>query len=115
MKECFEQLLDTPYARCRDCDTTLKTKSDCNDHLTSTSDDNPDRRSHRVSILNPTRTERIRARMSTIVDDAMTAAFEKIDSLVRDDSLTTEEARAALGFWPDFQEGYENWVEDSDG
>lgn len=110
----FEPLPDAAYATCRECDFDAQTKESASEHMETTRKESPSRRSHSMLITNPTRPERIRSAIDRLVNAALTKAYDDIDEMIRRGDLTTEEATQALGLYPDFQEGWENWLEESD-
>jgi hypothetical protein len=110
----FEPLPDVPYGRCRVCDLELLTQQDAKEHMSSTMEQSPDKVGHRISITNPSRQERIRSAMASIVDRRTTDACEDLDDMIDKGQITAKEATKGLALWPDFQEAWENWMEDGD-
>lgn len=109
----FDQLPDEPYGECADCDLVIDTESTARQHMSDTVGSKGNS-SHSIKVTNPTRPDRIRSALQTVVDDAINDAMEEIDRMVSRAHLTDEEVAEALRWWPDFHDTWTEWVEDSE-
>lgn len=60
-----------PYGYCEDCDQPITSRDDVDHHLIQTMNSRPGNRSHRVSVQNPTRRERIAHHIEALHEQAM--------------------------------------------
>lgn len=107
----FDPLPGHPYGECDDCGITLQTQADGREHMTATNPGLNQGPSHRISITNAPREDRIRGAVSSVVDDAITESMEDFERLVERDGVTAEELTAALASYPDFADAYFEWVQ----
>lgn len=93
-----------PYGQCKDCDVLLETQKDSREHMSNTRQATETAsgkgRSHTVTILNPSREERIRNRMDTYVERAIEDLFDDLERLARNGEATYTEIKEGL-FWHD--------------
>ena len=110
----FDPTPGQPYGACNACPLTFDTEDAANQHMRQTMGEAKERgetpRSHSVTITNPPRGQRIRSRVGSIVDNAITDAMSTLDRLVDRGDVTEDEITEALRFWPDFADVREEWT-----
>lgn len=102
-----------PFGQCSSCSLVIETEDDSRRHMQETFEKTEtSARSHSIRITNPSRASRIRSRMESLVEDAIERAMENIDRLVQREDITEAEATEALRMWPDFADGWQEYVKD---
>ena len=86
----FDPEPDKPHGVCNDCGAEMATEQDASDHMRETFEAakaaGKVQRSHSVRVTNPGRQTRIRRRLGTIIDDAISNAMEEIDRLLEQEA-----------------------------
>ena len=112
----FDPIPGKPYGTCLTCSLDIETEEASREHMSQTLDEAKARgeepRSHRVTITNPPRTDRIRARVACIVEDAINESMYDLDRLVDRGEVTEAEIAEALRWHPDFADAREEYTED---
>lgn len=93
-----------PYGSCITCGADMPTKADSNEHLSATFDGTS---GHRVQILNPPREDRIRRRIESKVDEAVTEFIYEIQDAIDREEFTEAEVTDALKLFPDFADAWD--------
>lgn len=92
----LEPEADKPYGTCKTCGADIADYEAMQKHFSETLG-GPERGSHTIQVVNPTRQERIEQNIDRIVNDSVMEALDKIDREVGEDrSITLEEATTAL-------------------
>jgi len=89
----FDPDPDRPYATCTQCPEVMQDETAMRAHFKATMQGG---RSHRVSITNPTRTERIEQELDRIADDALYEFTNGLDELILSGDVTEAEIDAAV-------------------
>lgn len=110
MSDRFEPREGVDYGSCKTCGIAIKTEQDCRTHMADTKPDGYGS-SHTISISNPTREGRIDYEVTSIVEDAIREAAEKLAELVHDGDASKEEVTAALRWYSDFDAAFKDEVE----
>jgi hypothetical protein len=110
---------ERPYAKCNDCEQVLITPEDAQQHgedtMTPVEGEGAIKaRGHSRHVLNPTREQVVASMVDYAVERAMESFFNDIDNDVHRGRLTTEEVTKALRGWPDFSDGWEEWVREGE-
>lgn len=103
---------DKPYSRCDTCGIELATEKDSRQHQRETLAAEEtvfgERRSHTVSITNPTREQRIRSDIAGLVSEALNDLFEELEELLDTTDASVDEISNALGAYPDVLEAWQD-------
>jgi hypothetical protein len=91
MTRRFDPRPDASYANCIDCEATLATREELDQHLADTMQD---RGSHVVQITNPSRQERIERELINLVEEALDDWVSNVEDLQGD--VTQEELTTAM-------------------
>lgn len=102
----YDPIPGAPHGRCSTCGADLATREDTNEHLRANLGADP---GHSVQVKNPDRVERIRTRVTSIIDDAVDKACGEFDRMGSREDVTEEEIRIALRWYPDFEDGWADW------
>lgn len=113
----------TDHSVCLDCNVGLPTARDAADHRRETLDAvkppfTEGGRSHSTRVVNPTPEEqkanRIRAVVSSEVEDAVGSACEQLELAIDRGRVTRDEVTTALQSYPDFADAWTDWCEEAD-
>lgn len=104
------------YATCDICELVLKTEADAQAHMDITFKESKTRgelyaHGHRIKVLNPSRTDRIRNHFSNLIAEATEALAENADRLIEKDDVTVEEVTDALSGHPDFADAWSDFCD----
>jgi hypothetical protein len=99
------------YGKCRDCGIEIATQELSRQHLDGTSSKHGSR-SHSVIVLNPSRQSQISSHIAWRLDVAINAAFEDLMRDVERGDLTVEEISGEMYSYPDFSDGWDEFVEE---
>ena len=108
----FDQDPDSIYGRCLTCGEEQATEADSKHHMSETHEEarkNGGTKGHTISISNPSRTYRVSAHTSSVVDEALDGAMRDMQRLVDNDDATVDEIRDSLWMHGDFQEAWDDW------
>jgi hypothetical protein len=108
MSNRFDQKPGEKFGTCLTCKIDLLTEEDSKNHVNETIKASPDHRSHSYVVLNPSREEKIKRAVSSIIDSAIQDALEDVDDLVYRNDATEEEITKALRFYDNFSEYWED-------
>lgn len=111
----FDPVPDSPYASCKGCDITLSSQAEANTHMHDTFEAakaEGHTGGHRITILNPSREQRIHRELSRTLDFAIARAHEDLYELVAGEHATEAEIDKALQSFPDFAEGWSDYCAD---
>lgn len=112
----FDPSPDADYGKCNDCGINLATEPDAKAHMRTTMEEAQSKgasRSHRVSVLNPGREQRITTEVDCLVDDAIQDAMEQLDRLVDRGDASEAEITAALKWHSDFANSWEEYIQEA--
>lgn len=111
------QLNPDRYAECITCGIELMTPEDRNQHVEDTMVPVVPwvtrRKSHSYRIVNMTAKEEVEYTVRNEIDTAVEKFCEDMDWKITRGKLTAEQVTEALHGYPDFADGWEQWLEDS--
>jgi hypothetical protein len=108
------------YAICLTCGVEHVDRAAMNQHgrdtLAPTGEQGVTARGHRSRVVNPTPEEvvenRARSTVDRAVEDALSEAFEDLDRSIRRGDVSEEAVTRALRNYPDFADGWTEWLAD---
>ena len=109
----FDPIPGRSYGTCLTCSLDIETEEASREHMSQTFDEAKARgesTSHRITITNAPRADRIRARVACIVEDAINESMRDFDRLVDRGDITEAELAEALRWHPDFADAREEYV-----
>lgn len=107
----FDQDPNAGYGQCSTCETEFATEVLAREHMADTLDAaraSGENTSHRISVLNISREDRIESHVGSIVENAMSEAIDQLLKLIDSDDVTEDEVTRALGDWLDFNGAWKN-------
>lgn len=103
---------DGDYGVCKTCGIPIPTPDDSRAHMAATHVGGA--RSHTITIINPTPSERARSRIARMVEDATNDFCEDLDDLVRKEEMSVKDVTDAINGYPDFADAWAEWLEEND-
>lgn len=106
----YDPTPDAPNGHCLVCDAVFATQEDGDTHMSETLAASTDGRGHRIRRTNPSRKDRVRNAIESIIEDAVYDICSAVDDLWADDHITEEEATQALRqAHVDFEDAWEEY------
>lgn len=102
----FDPVEGEPYGRCLDCGEACVTKDAASEHMSQTRPESGGS-SHRISVTNPDRAQRIQNEIDDEVETAVEDAIDVLRRLVESGDATPEEISEALTWHSEFAEAWD--------